>query len=457
MTVDHRMEPYEKVDDEWILDSLHIFTYDVHGTVLRTGRPKRCRHTGLVTHTHQLLAGFARAYPRLRLVVTQTGARKNFSELVRTPEGCTVLVQGIQTGFPDLLQGGGMKCLHRVRHYYESTIGDPDNPIYRSLAGQYASVIRGAGTPHLLAQNINPLVSILKADEFGLLGDFAPIKVIGVLHDTVDMPRRLDYVRQRLAEGLTAITLIAVSQAVRRYLLDHAGIMPEHVSTVSNGIDTDAFCRRVELARREGVFERVRARNDLPTGGRMLFTSARRVAWKGHIEILHAVAQLIARGCRDFYVVFNGAGLVDSRDPGYERHLAQTIVELGLGRTVFLLDELTDAELAACYGRAYMAVHPSRLPEPFGYANIEAMLAGVPLIATAHGAPVEYLTHGVSGLLVPPGDRPALTTAIDALLSDQQLHARLAVAGRASASRFGLDAMIHGYQAVIRDPSTLTS
>lgn len=410
---------------------------------------------GLVTHTHQLLAGFARAYPSLRLAVTQTGAQDNASELVRTPEGQTVLVQGIQTGFPDLLRVGGMKCPHRVRHYYESTIDDPDNPVYRSLAGQYATAIMRAGTPHLLAQNINPLVGVLKADEFGFLSDLGPVHVTGVVHDTAEMRRRLAYVRRRLLLGTATITLIAVSESVRRYLLGEAGIASEYVRTVRNGIDGHAFCRRVEQARYDGVFERVRARNGVPTEGRMLFTSARRVAWKGHLDVLHVVKLLLARGRRDFYVVFNGAGLVDSRDKGYEKHLAQAIADLGLGRTVFLLGELTDAELAACYGHAHVAVHPSRLPEPFGYANIEAMLAGAPVITTAHGGPLEYITHGVSGLLVPQGDLPALATAIDALLSDQQLHARLRAGGRASASRCGLDAMFRGYEAAIRVPLTV--
>jgi glycosyltransferase involved in cell wall biosynthesis len=307
-----------------------------------------------------------------------------------------------------------------VRRYYETTIDDPDNPVYRSLARQYATAMRRVGTPHLLAQNINPLVSILKAD-----------------------------VRRQLARGTATITLIAVSQAVRRYLLDDAGIASVNVRTVCNGIDARAFCRRIDHSRRDGVFEPVRVRNGLPTEGRMLLTSARRVAWKGHLDLLHAAALLAARDLRDFYVVFNGAGLVDTRDPGYEKYLAQTIAGLGLERTVFLLDELTDAELAACYAQAHMAVHPSRLPEPFGYANIEAMLAGVPVITTAHGAPLEYLTHGVSGMLVPPGDPPALATAIETLLANQQLHAHLGLAGQASASRFGIDAMVRGYQAAI--------
>ncbi|MGH3692537.1 MAG: glycosyltransferase family 4 protein [Pseudonocardiaceae bacterium] len=457
MTVDHCIEPNPKACGEWFPDSLHICTYDLRGTVLRTGELKRCRQTGVVTHTHQLLAGLARAYPSMRLAVTHTGAQGNASDLVRTPEGNTVLVHGIQTGFPDLLRVGGMKCPHRVRHYYESTIDDPDNPVYRSLARQYASAIRRVGTSHLLAQNINPLVSILKADEFELLGDLAPVHITGVVHDIGDMWYRMDYVRRRLAQGTTMITLIAVSDAVRQYLIDDAGIAPERVRTVCNGIDVRGFRRRVEHARAEGVFERVRVRHGLPTEGRMLFTSARRVAWKGHLDVLHAAALLAAGGRRDFFVVFNGAGLVDTRDPGYEQHLAQTITALGLTRTVFLLDELTDAELAACYGQAHVAVHPSRRPEPFGYTNIEAMLAGVPVISTAHGAPLEYLTHGQSGLLIPASDPPALATAIETLLCDQALHTRLALAGRASASRFGLEGMVRGYQAAIRAHRTLTS
>jgi glycosyltransferase involved in cell wall biosynthesis len=84
------------------------------------------------------------------------------------------------------------------------------------------------------------------------------------------------------------------------------------------------------------------------------------------------------------------------------------------------------------------------------------MLAGVPVITTAHGAPLEYLTHGISGLLVSPADPPAVATAIDTLLSDQALHTRLALAGAASASRFGLEEMVRGYQAAIRAYRTVT-
>jgi glycosyltransferase involved in cell wall biosynthesis len=360
----------------------------------------------------------------------------------------------VVAGHPNRIPGAAARGRHETSGpgpaLYETTIDEPDNPLYRSLAAQYATAIRRAGMPDLLAQNINPLVGILKAAEFGLLNDLGPVHVTGVVHDTADMMRRFDYVRRRLANSEPAtITLIAVSEAVCRHLVEDAGIPRHSVRTVRNGIDEHKFRQRVEHARHTGVFEQVRARNGLPATGRMLLTSARRVAWKGHVDVLHATYLLLSRGRTDFFLAVNGAGLVDSREPDYERYLAKTITELGLAGMVFLLDELSDAELAACYGQADVAVHPSRLPEPFGYANLEAMLAGVPVIATAHGGPLEYITAGVSGLLVPPGDPVALAEAMDRLLTDRTLYPRVATGGQASARRFGLDAMIAGYEAAI--------
>lgn len=114
-----------------------------------------------------------------------------------------------------------------------------------------------------------------------------------------------------------------------------------------------------------------------------------------------------------------------------------------------LLDELDPQEVAACYTAAHVAVHPSREPEPFGYSNIESMLAGVPVIATGHGGPLEYIDDETSGLLVPPAAPDAIAAALERLLTDDALHARIAAAGRTSAKRFSLDAMFDAYEAVI--------
>ncbi|MGI8307025.1 glycosyltransferase family 4 protein [Saccharopolyspora hattusasensis] len=432
---------------------MHILTYDLRGTVISTGAPKPCRVTGLVTHTHMFLAGLARRYPNARVAVTQTGAKNTGAYELRTPEGQVVLAQGIRTGFPEYLRSAdGGKNPERVREFYESRINEADNPVYLSLARQYAQAVLRAGIPTLLAQNTNPIVGVLKADEFGFLDSTDCMHMTAVVHDTADMERRFAYIRDRMEQTRITVNLIAVSDAVRRYLVEQIGIPPHRIRTVRNGIDDIGFLQTVESARRADVFARVRERNALPSTGRMILMSARRVAWKGQADVLDAVARLVSRGQREFYVAFNGAGLTDTREGWYEGYLRQRIKDLGLEGTAFLLDELDNDqfELAACYGQAYAAVHPSRQPEPFGYTNIEAMLAGVPLITTAHGAPLEYITPGESGRLVPPENPAAIAEALGQLLNDPQLHSRLADGGYASATRFGLDAMFEGYDQAIR-------
>jgi len=64
-------------------------------------------------------------------------------------------------------------------------------------------------------------------------------------------------------------------------------------------------------------------------------------------------------------------------------------------------------------------VHPSLLPEPFGLVVIEAMAAARPVVATAHGGPLEMIEDGVSGYLVPPGDPIALAGKIAECLHDR--------------------------------------
>jgi len=433
-------------------DALHIFTYDVRGTLSATGHAKQVRETGLVTHTHQLLHGLARHHPHTRLAVTQSGAAAAgpVAELV-TPEGLAVELRSIATRFPKYLcDPRGGKSRHLVQRYYEDEIADPGNPVWLSLAHQYARTIGETGIPDLLLQNINPIVSVLKAEEFGLLDAdmVAALGVTAVVHDGADSARRFGYLAQRLAVTRARLSLIAVSDSVRKELIS-AGVPAGAVRTVLNGMDAASFEDRMRQARNTDVFAKIRERNQLPPG-RIVLVSARRVPWKGQQDVIHAAHSLHRRGrMQGAIVVINGAGLLDTRSPGYQDELERLIADLGLSRTVFLLDRLSPPEVAACYTAAHIAAHPSRDPEPFGYSNLEAMIAEVPVIAAGHGGPLEYITDGESGLLVPPGDPDTLAAAIDALLSDDALHARLAAAGRASAERFTLDAMFSGYRDVI--------
>jgi glycosyltransferase involved in cell wall biosynthesis len=90
-------------------------------------------------------------------------------------------------------------------------------------------------------------------------------------------------------------------------------------------------------------------------------------------------------------------------------------------------------------------VHPSIDPEPFGRTLVEAMLIGVPVVATEAGAAPDILEHGRAGSLVPPGDPSALARAIDAALSGGAgLQSQLEHAKRRALSEYSLRRMLDG-------------
>jgi glycosyltransferase involved in cell wall biosynthesis len=86
-------------------------------------------------------------------------------------------------------------------------------------------------------------------------------------------------------------------------------------------------------------------------------------------------------------------------------------------------------ELLRLYERAAVVACPSRR-EGFGVACLEAMAAGRPVVASSVGGLRDLVVDGETGLLVPPGDVAALRAALEQLLGDAGLRARLGGAAR---------------------------
>jgi glycosyltransferase involved in cell wall biosynthesis len=91
-------------------------------------------------------------------------------------------------------------------------------------------------------------------------------------------------------------------------------------------------------------------------------------------------------------------------------------------------------ELGPWYERAAVVVAPSRR-EGYGVVPREAMAWARPVVATAVGGLVDAVEDEVTGLLVPPGDTAALRSAVERLLGDAELRARLGAAAREKAQR----------------------
>lgn len=107
---------------------------------------------------------------------------------------------------------------------------------------------------------------------------------------------------------------------------------------------------------------------------------------------------------------------------------------LRIGARVTFLGRVTDRALAEEYARADCFALPSE-QEAYGIAAVEAMAAGLPVVAARAGATPEVVDDGVTGLLIEPGDVTALTDALTRVLSNPSLRRRMGRAGRRLAAR----------------------
>jgi glycosyltransferase involved in cell wall biosynthesis len=174
-------------------------------------------------------------------------------------------------------------------------------------------------------------------------------------------------------------------------------------------------------------------------------------AWKGVDVLVRAFAAIGDVPGLRLRLVGAGDAVAD---------LGALAAELGVAERVDFAGELHGAELVAAMQQAAVAVLPSRsAAESFGMALIEAMSCGTPVIGSDVGGIPYVITHGVTGLLVPPGDAPALAAACRRILGDRGLADRLAEAGRRQViERFAWTPLTDRYLDAFRsflDPSAL--
>ncbi|MCL2466053.1 MAG: glycosyltransferase [Micrococcales bacterium] len=160
---------------------------------------------------------------------------------------------------------------------------------------------------------------------------------------------------------------------------------------------------------------------------------------KGQVEFIHA-AVLVAQKHPGTVFRVIGAPLFGAEDYAEQVRAEQQAAEdagtLQPGQVEwigFVSDPRTQIDALD------VLVHASPVPEPFGQVVVEAMVRGVPLVATRAGGAVEIVTGDDGdeelGILVTPGDAPALAEAICAVLDDYPKAQARALAARTSAAR----------------------
>jgi len=231
--------------------------------------------------------------------------------------------------------------------------------------------------------------------------------------------------------------VIAVSQAVADGLIEQDMFARDEIVVIHNGVDLKQF---------EGAKDDGSARRQW-TGARLCVGMIGELApIKGQDNFLRAAAIINSkRDDADFVI----AGEDKSRTGENRRLLERMIDELNLRQRV-RIDGWAD-DVAELLRKFDVFVSASR-SESFGIAMVEAMAAGVPVVATMTAGAREIIDANKTGVLAPIEDAEALAAAIGELLDDRNLREHLGSnALRMVSKRFSLDQMVARTEQVYRE------
>jgi len=234
------------------------------------------------------------------------------------------------------------------------------------------------------------------------------------------------YRNRRVRRGLLCADRVTVLSKEIRRIVKFAGVRPERIVEIPHGIDPEPFASVKPIAR------------DRP----YILGLGRMRAFKGFDCLIRAFSHLAGRW-QDLDLVIVGDG------PKY-RELKEQACESGFSRRIHLVGRKEGEEKLAWYRGAKAFILPS-YPGNEGFPNVllEAMAAGLPIVATRVSGAEDLVIHGKTGYLVPPNDSNALANAIDFLLSHPDAISPSAISRLLE--NYRLDSIVDCYRELYRE------
>jgi len=309
---------------------------------------------------------------------------------------------------------------------------------------------RGAALPHrayAFAKGIWTLIRLMRSRKIQLLQTFShysnilgPLAAIiagvpiRVTNQRMSLVHRSLWLRMadRIIENSSLVhCMVSVSKVTRKHRISRDGFKPEKIVAIPNGVDASLYSSS------ECTASLASLREELGIGEKELIvtTVARLHPQKGHRYLLDAVPSILNEKPR---AVFLLAGDGELRAPIKER-----VEQLEVSSSVKVLGPRSDVPDLLNISDVF--VLPS-LWEGMPNAVLEAMAAGLPVVATDVDGTSEVVVNGKTGLLVPPRNSRSLQLAILRLLNNAQLRRDMGSAGQKRvAEEYSLDCYVEKY------------
>lgn len=211
-----------------------------------------------------------------------------------------------------------------------------------------------------------------------------------------------------------ASRVIAVSESVRRYLLDKEDLSEAKVAMIPNGVDTEEF---QVPSREENAI--ARAKLLLPEDCFIIGGVGRLVTQKNFKAFLEVASKVIVKNPKVIFLLAGTGPL--------ENELRKYAHALGLSKAVRFLGHVSDR--AALYHSLDALLMPSDF-EGTPMVLLEAMASGLPVVASAVDGIAEVCSDGVDALLIPPRDVAGYAAELERLIADAALRERIGANAR---------------------------
>lgn len=316
-------------------------------------------------------------------------------------------------------------------------------PFLMSEAMDPFTVCRNAVVLKRLMEQQRPDVVHCHGFAAGLAGRLAAARLrlpwVYTVHNFVmDQDHLLRQGLTRLAEGLLSRrggAVIAVSAALKEALVQKAGVAAERIHVIENGIHIQRMGEGGHIRRQYGI----------SPDALLIGTIARLIPSKGLAVLLEAAARLPAALSQVRFMIV-GSGPEEGR-------LKAEAARFGLENRVIFAGW---QENTADYYAAFDIFLLPTLSEGMGISVLEAMAAGLPVLASETGGIPEVIRHGKTGWLIPPGDARQIVEGLLYLSQNPEAAAALGRLARQEAeARYSIERMIHGTAEILRITSRL--
>ena len=221
--------------------------------------------------------------------------------------------------------------------------------------------------------------------------------------------------------------IFVLSGYLERNMLDTAPVTPKQLVVIPGGIRLESYVRSEETRKH------IRSEWGIDSSSVVIGCVSRIDEQKGLMKLVHAFAKLIIR-VPSVRLVIVGEPTVG--EPAFAEELHRRIVELGIAKEILFPGYRSDIP------QVLSAFDIFTLPsyeESFGYVFIEAMAAGLPVVATNAGGVPEIVEAGVTGILCAPKNEDEIYMALYKLVQQKELRINFGDAGRQRVEKYFLE------------------